>query len=366
MPERDEILLIPGPTPLPPGVRAAMAGPMVDHRGEGFGRMLHEVLDGLRQIFQTRASVLPFAASGTGGLEAAVVNVLSPGDRVLALICGAFGERFAEVARAFGAEVIPVEARWGSAVEPDRVADVLRRHDGIRAVLVTHNETSTGVTNPLAELAEVVRSSGALLLVDAVSSLGALELRTDEWGLDVVVAGSQKALMGPPGAVFVSVSGRAWDAASRSRTPRMYFSFERARAALGDGVAFTPFTPPIPVITALRVSVAMILEEGLPARIARHRRLAQFVRTGVVALGLDLLAEAAYASDTVTAVRVPAGVDGKLLLRRLRAEHGVVLAGGQGPLEGAIVRIGHMGHVQEREITAALEALGQVLSRLRP
>jgi len=362
MPERDEILLIPGPTMLPPEVRAAMSAQMLNHRGEVFGRILAEVLDGLRRIFQTASPVLPFAASGTGGLEAAVVNVLSPGDRVLALSCGVFGNRFAEIARAYGAEVILLEAAWGSGVEPAEVAEALRRHGGVAAVLVTHNETSTGVANDLAGLAEAVRPSGALLLVDAVSSLGALELRTDAWGLDVVVAGSQKALMGPPGAVFISVSDRGWEAVRRSRLPKVYFSFERAREALaGDGVAFTPWTPAIPVVHALHTSVRMILEEGLAACLARHRRLARLTREGIASLGLDLFPDPRWASDAVTAVRVPAGVEAKTVLRRLRAEHGVVLAGGQGRLEGRIIRIGHLGYVQEAQIRAALEALARVL-----
>lgn len=364
-PEHDEILLIPGPTMLPPEVRAAMSAQMVNHRGETFGRTLAEVLKGLAQIFQTSSPVLPFAASGTGGLEAAVVNVLSPGDRVLALTCGAFGDRFAEIARTYGAEVIPVEAPWGSGVEPATVAEALRRHDRVSAVLVTHNETSTGVANDLAALAEVVRPSGALLVVDAVSSLAALELHTDAWGLDIVVAGSQKALMGPPGAVFISVSERAWEAVRRSRTPKLYFSFERARDALGTGAsAFTPFTPAIPIVYALAVSIRMILDEGLPARFARHRRLGQIVRDGMASLGLDLLAHPRWASDAVTAIRVPEGVEAKTLLRRLRTEHRVVLAGGQGRLEGRIIRIGHMGYVEEHDLQVALGALRHVLSDL--
>lgn len=357
-------LLIPGPTPLPPEVRAAMAGEMVNHRGEKFGQLLAGVLRGLQQIFQTSSPVLPFAASGTGGLEAALVNVLSPGDRVLALSCGAFGDRFAGVAKAFGADVIMAETEWGHAVDPQMVRGALRRYPDVRAVLLTHNETSTGVANPLASLADAVRPSGALLLVDAVSSLGALDLQTDAWGLDVVIAGSQKALMAPPGAVFISAGPRAWDAAQSSRMPKLYFSFERAREPLRGDVAFTPFTPAIPIFYALQVSVAMILREGLPKRFAHHQRLARATRGGAAALGLELFPDPAYASDAVTAVRVPAGVDAKVLLRRLHTEHGVVLAGGQGRLEGAILRIGHLGYVQEEQILAALSALEDVLRSL--
>lgn len=346
---------------MPPAVRAAMAKPMVNHRGEEFGRMLHEVLAGLQRIFQTTATILPFAASGTGGLEAAIVNVLSPGDRVLALCCGLFGERFAAAAEAFGADVIRVNADWGVGIEPQAVSDALRQHRGIKAVLVTHNETSTGVVNRLRPIAEAVRPYGALLLVDAVSSLGAIDLRMDEWGLDVVVTGSQKALMGPPGAVFLGVSARAWEAAASSRMPKLYFSFKRARDDLSADAAFTPFTPAIPVIYALRVSIGMILHEGLAQRFAYHQRLARAARDGVQNLGLDLFPPAEWASDTVTAVGMPDSFDVKGLLRRLRTEHNVVLAGGQGRLEGKIMRIGHMGFVQGKQIVSALKALETVL-----
>lgn len=355
-------LLIPGPTPLPPAVREAMASAMVNHRGEEFGVALHTVLGGLQQIFRTSSPILPFTASGSGGLEAAVANVLSPGDRVLALSCGHFGERFAAAASTFGADVVKVEAEWGRAIDPQQVADAVRRHPGIKAVLVTHNETSTGIANDLRAIAEAVRPSGALLLVDAVSSLGAIDLRTEAWGLDVVVSASQKALMAPPGMVFVSVSPRAWDAVKTSRMPKHYFSFTQARAQLGATHAFTPFTPAVSVVFALRVSVAMILETGVDAHIAHHRRLAQLTREGISALGLELFADPAHASDAVTAVRVPHGIETPDLLRRLLTQHGVALAGGQGPLEKIIFRIGHMGYVQPEQIIAALAALRRVLS----
>ncbi len=357
-------LLIPGPTPLPPAVREAMASAMINHRGEEFGQALHAVLTGLQQIFRTTAPILPFTASGSGGLEAAVTNVLSPGDRVLALSCGHFGQRFAAVATTFGADVVKEEAEWGRAIDPQRVTDALRRHPGVKAVLVTHNETSTGIANDLKGIADAVRPSGALLLVDAVSSLGAMDLRTDAWGLDVVVTASQKALMGPPGMTFLSVSPRAWEAVKTSRMPKHYFSFPQARDQLAAAVAYTPYTPAVSVIFALHVSVAMILASGIDAHIEHHRRLARTTREGVTALGLELFAQPSRASDAVTAVRVPQGIDSKEMLRRLRTQHGVVLSGGQGPLEKAIFRIGHMGYVQQEQLLAALDALRLVLSEL--
>jgi aspartate aminotransferase-like enzyme len=341
-----------------------MAAAMINHRGEEFGQTLLEVLGGLQQIFRTASPILLFTASGSGGLEAAVTNVLSPGDRVLALSCGHFGERFAAIAATFGAAVVKEEVEWGRGIDPQQVREALHRHGGIKAVLVTHNETSTGVANDLRAIAEVVRPSGALLLVDAVSSLGAIDLWTDAWGLDVVVTASQKALMGPPGATFLSVSPRAWEAAKLSRMPKHYFSFAQARDAVTATHAYSPFTPAVPVIFALHVSIAMILDAGVDAHLAHHRRLAQTTREGITALGLSLFAQPSRASDAVTAIRLPRGVDGKELLRRLRTQHGVVLAGGQGRLEKEIFRIGHMGYVQEEQIVAALGALKRVLAEL--
>lgn len=356
-------LLIPGPTPLPPEVLEAMGKPVINHRGETFSRMLSTVLGGLQQIYQTKSSVLPFSASGTGGLEAAIVNILSPGDRVLAVGCGAFGDRFAGIAAAFGAEVIRVEAEWGSANNPAAVREALQRHPEVKAVLITHNETSTGVTNPLQALAEAARSSMALLVVDAVSSLGAIDLQMDAWGLDIVISGSQKALMAPPGMVFIAVSPRGWEAVPSARMPKHYFSFAQARDHLKAGATFTPFTPALPVLYALEVSIPMILREGLPARFARHRRLARATREGVAALGLAVLPKAEFASETVTAVRMPSGMDVKGLLRYLEREDNVILQGGQGRLEGKIIRIGHMGYVQQHQIVDALAALERALPR---
>jgi aspartate aminotransferase-like enzyme len=340
-----------------------MSKAMINHRGQTFGRMLGSVLSGLQQIYQTRSVVVPFSASGTAGLEATIVNTLSPGDRVLALSCGAFGDRFANIAAAFGAEVIRIEAEWGAPNDPGTVKDALRRHRGVKAVLVTHNETSTGVANPLQALAEAVRPSEALLLVDAVSSLGAIELQADAWGLDVVVAGSQKALMGPPGMVFMSVSPRAWSAVETARMPKHYFSFVQARDNLTAAGAFTPFTPALPVVYALDVSIPMILKEGLASRYARHKRLARATRGGITALRLEIFPKLPWASDTVTAVRMPAGLDVKGLLQHLEREDKVILQGGQGRLDGKIIRIGHMGYVQQDQIVDALKALERALPR---
>jgi aspartate aminotransferase-like enzyme len=291
-----------------------------------------------------------------------VVNTLSPGDRVLAVVIGAFGERFAAIAQAYGAEVVRLEYEWGRAADPDDARRVLSRDPRIKAVLVTHNETSTGVTNPLKALAAVVREHERLLLVDAVSSLGAIPLETDAWGLDVVVTGSQKGWMVPPGLAFVSVSQRAWEAYREAKMPRFYLDLGRHKEALERGQ--TPWTPALSVLFGLDVALEMMEAEGLENIFARHARIGEMTRQGVKALGLRLLADERYASNTVTAVVVPDGVDERALRRLLEDEYGVVLAGGQGKLSGKIFRIGHLGWVTEEDIRDTLDSLAQALPRV--
>lgn len=355
-------LRIPGPTPCPPQVLAAVAKPMINHRGRHFAELIGRVVERLKRFYRTQGDVLVLTASGTGGLEAAVVNTLSPGDRVLAVVIGAFGERFAAIAQAYGAEVVRLEYEWGRAADPDDVRRVLSRDPRIKAVLVTHNETSTGVTNPLKALAAVVREHERLLLVDAVSSLGAIPLETDAWGLDVVVTGSQKGWMVPPGLAFVSVSQRAWEAYREAKMPRFYLDLGRHKEALERGQ--TPWTPALSVLFGLDVALEMMEAEGLENIFARHARIGEMTRQGVKALGLRLLADERYASNTVTAVVVPDGVDERALRRLLEDEYGVVLAGGQGKLSGKIFRIGHLGWVTEEDIRDTLDSLAQALPRV--
>lgn len=359
-----QYLLIPGPTPLPDEVLQAMSRQMVNHRDPEFGRLLAGTLDALRRIFQTRNTILPFVASGTGGLEAAIANLCSPGDTVVAVCAGAFGDRFAAIAEAYGVTVIRVEVPWGKAADPNAVRDALRNTPQARALLVTHNETSTGVHNDLAAIVEAARESPALIVVDAVSSVGAIDLRTDEWGLDVVITGSQKALMAPPGLALISVSERAWEAAKTARLPKFYWSFERLRTELGETEAYTPFTPAIGILYALAAGVKLVEAEGLQARFARHRRTARAVRAGVRALGLRVVPDDADASETVTAVWLPEGVEAKALLTKLRTEHGVVLSGGPGQLRGKIFRFGHLGWVPDEAVLAGLRALEIVLPQV--
>ncbi len=358
-------LLIPGPTPLPEEVLRAASHQMVNHRDPEFGRMLAGMLAALRRIFQTRANtILPFAASGTGGLEAALVNTCSPGDRVVAVCGGAFGDRYAVIAEAFGLVASRVDVPWGKAADPEAVRKALHHTPGARAVLVTHNETSTGVRNDLAAIAAVAREFPVLIVVDAISSLGAIDLRTDEWGLDVVITGSQKALMAPPGLALLSVSERAWEASKAARLPRFYWSFERLRTELGEAEAYTPFTPAIGTLFALDAGLRLVEAEGLHERFARHRRTAQAVRAGVRALGLRIVPEEADASETVTAVWLPDGVEAKTLLDALRVEHSVVLSGGPGKMRGKIFRFGHLGYVTDESVLAGLCALEAVLPKV--
>jgi aspartate aminotransferase-like enzyme len=307
--------------------------------------------------------VLILTASGTGGLEAAIVNTLSPGDRVLAVTVGAFGDRFADIAEAYGAAVDRLAFTWGEPADPDVVAERLRSGGPYAAVLLTHNETSTGITNDLEALCAVARQAPGepLLLVDAISSLGAIDLPTDRWGCDVVITGSQKAWMIPPGLTMASVGPRAWAAYRRARMPRFYFDFGKAQKSLEKKQ--TPFTPAVSLLYALKAGLDLLRAEGLPGAIARHRRIGERTRSGVKGLGLELFARESHASNTVTAVRVPAGVEGSALRKALRERHGVVLAGGQGKIADQVFRIGHLGYVSEADIDDVLAALAQTLER---
>jgi len=354
-----EHLRIPGPTPLPDEVLQAMTRQMINHRGVEFGQMLQGVTDKLKQLFQTKGDVFLLTSSGTGGLEAAIVNTLSPGDKVLSVSIGVFGERFASIAQQFGAEVTPLRFEWGKAADADAVRKALQAEPEIKAVLVTHNETSTGVTNDLASISSVVKEFDKLLLVDAISSLGSINMPVDDWHLDVAVTGSQKGWMVPPGLAMVSVSQEAWQAHAKARMPRFYWDFTKAKGYFEKGQ--TPWTPAISVVFALSVSLEMMLREGLPNIIARHARVGKAARDGVKSLGLPLFAEESHASNTVTAVAASNGLDTKKMLRILREEHQVVLGGGQQKLDGKIFRIGHLGWVNENDIEAVLSALKVVL-----
>jgi len=354
-------LRIPGPTPCPEEVLQAMTRQMINHRGPEFQQIMQDITAGLKQVFQTQNDVFLLTASGTGGMEAAIVNTLSPGDKVLSVSIGVFGERFATIARQHGAEVIPLKFEWGKAADPDAVRRALQAEPKIKAVLVTHNETSTGVTNDLAAISSVVKEFGKLLLVDAISSLGSINLPVDEWHCDVAVTGSQKGWMVPPGLAMVSVSQEAWQAHSEAKMPRFYWDFSKARSYLEKGQ--TPWTPAVSVVFALSTALEMILKEGLSAIIANQARVAKATRDGVKSLGLSLFADEDYASNTVTAVAATNGLDTKKLNKIMREEHHIVLAGGQQSLDGKIFRIGHLGWVTEDDIATVISALKVALPK---
>jgi aspartate aminotransferase-like enzyme len=331
---------------------------MIDHRGPEFAQVLRSVTARLQRFFQTANDVLLLTGSGTGALEGAVVNMLSPGDKVLAVSIGVFGDRFATIARAFGADVVDLKFPLGLAADPAAIEDALRSGGPYKAVLVTHNETSTGVTNDLAAISRVVESTPSLLIVDAISSLGSVNFETDAWGCDVVLSASQKGWMVPPGLAMVSVSRAAWEAQAMARMPRYYWDFAEARRYLERGQ--TPATPAVSIVFALDAALELLEREGIANVFARHHRCAERCRDGVTALGLQLFADPAHASDTVTSVVAPPDLDVGKLLTVLRSE-GVVLSGGQGSLAGKIFRIGHLGYVDERDVDEVLGALAKAL-----
>jgi aspartate aminotransferase-like enzyme len=353
-------LFAPGPTPVPPEALLSMALPILHHRTPEYEALFAEVREGLKGLFQTAEEVLLFAASGTGGMEAAVVNILSAGDRALVIRGGKFGERWGEICQAYGIDGVPVDVPYGKAVNPALVAAALERDPQVAAVFSTHSETSTGVLHDLEAIARIVRKTPALLVVDAITSLGVVDLPVDAWGLDVVVAGSQKALMLPPGLTLVGVSRKAWAAVERARLPRYYFDFAAERTHLLKNQS--RFTPAISLVVGLQQTLRMIRTEGLANIVRRHARLAAAMRAGVTALGLELFAE--RPSPAVTAVHVPKGIDGGAIVKTLRAKHGVIIAGGQGSLKGKIFRLATMGYADASDVVVALSALELTLAEL--
>jgi aspartate aminotransferase-like enzyme len=356
-------LRIPGPTPVPEDILAAVGRPMINHRGKEFAGIVERISERLKDFFLTSQDVMVLSCSGTGGLEAAVVNMLSPGDKVLAVSIGAFGERFATIAEKYGADVTMLPYEWGQPARADDVRHALKAEPAIKAVLVTHNETSTGVTNVLAQIAEVVREFDKLLLVDAVSSLGAIPVEMDAWGLDCVVTGSQKGWMVPPGLAFAALSERGWKAYEQSKMPRFYFDLGKHRDAQAKGQ--TPFTPAMSIFFGLDVALDRMAEEGLESIFARHKRIGSLTREGVKRLGLELLCtDESFASDTVTAVKCPEGIEVSAVRNAMEDNYNIILAGGQGKLSGKIFRIGHLGLVAEEDITQTLDALRATLGKL--
>ena len=355
-------LRIPGPTPLPERIVRSMNRPMIDHRGPEFAAILEEITAGAKRVFKTKNDVLLLTCSGTGGLESAVANLVSPGDQVVVALCGNFGERFAALASAYRADVVRLEFEWGQPVDPDDLRLVLERHPNAQVVLLTHNETSTGLTNPLRDLARVARSADRTVVVDGVSSISSIDIETDGWEIDVAVSGSQKGWMAPPGFAIVSVSERAWARQAKARSPRFYFDWKEARTWAEKGM--TPFTPAVPVAFALQEGLHMLEEEGLDNVYERHARLAGATQAGLEALGFQLFAAEGFRSHTVTSALPPQGLDVTALRKLLDTRFGVVIAGGQGKMTGKMVRVGHLGACSEGDVVQVIWALEQALEEL--
>ncbi|HEX2069011.1 MAG TPA: alanine--glyoxylate aminotransferase family protein [Actinomycetota bacterium] len=354
--EKPEILMTPGPTPVPPEVLLAQGSPLVYHRGPGYGELLKEVTEGLQKILQTKSDVFVFTSSGTGGMESAVANLLSPGDRVVVPVAGYFGERFAKMAKAFRLDVRTIDYEWGSAVQATDVRAAMEEAP-TKAVLMQHSETSTGVIHDVEEVGAVTKPLGALLVVDVISSLGAVPYAGDDWGVDVAVGGSQKALMMTPGLAFVSVSDAAWAAAKEATNPRFYFDWSAYKASYDRSDPENPYTPAISLMLGMRAALRLYFDEGPEEVLERHRVLSAAVKEGVQALGLNLFGEDPEKAWAVTAVRAPEGIDGDELVARIRREHRIILAPGQGPLKGNVFRIGHLGYYDRFDIVRCLAAL---------
>ncbi|MBC7075184.1 MAG: alanine--glyoxylate aminotransferase family protein [Syntrophomonadaceae bacterium] len=360
----EQFLQLPGPTPVPDRVMRAMSKAMVNHRGPEFKQILEEVVEGIKKTYQTKQNVLIYPASGTGALEAAVVNFISPGDRVLAISIGVFGDRFAKIAAEFGAEVEKLDFEWGTAADPQIIRKKLHqdKNKEIKAVLITHNETSTGAFNDIKTIRKEIMDHPALFIVDAVSSLAALDLQMDEWALDVVVSGSQKAFMIPPGLSFLAFNERALEIHKKNSNRKYYWDVTAGLQYLEKGQ--NPYTPAISLYYGLQESLNMMLGEGLDNIIARHKRYRDIVRAGIKEMGLDLLAADDVASTALTSVVAPKDIGANKIRKYLQEEFNIVLAGGQQKLNDIIFRVGHLGYVRDLDLLSVLAALEIALIKL--
>jgi aspartate aminotransferase-like enzyme len=361
---RKEYLMTPGPTPVPSEVLLAQAKPIFHHRTPAYTDLLVRIEEDLKYIFQTKNDVLIFASSGTGVMESAVVNLFSPGDKVIVTSNGKFGDRFIKLTETYGLNPIKLEYEWNKVVNPADIEKFLLQDPEIKGVFVVQSETSTGILNDVKAIGEVVKETEAVLIVDSITGIGAVECKTDEWHLDVVMTGSQKGLMMPPGLACVAVSEKAWRVAEKSRLPKFYFSWQKTREALHRSQPQNPFTPPISLIVGLGEALRLIKEEGLENVVKRHAILAEAVRKGVEAIGLELFAPPEGRGNAVTPVKVPEGIDGNQIVKIMRDNFGVIIAGGQDHLKGKIFRLGHLGYFDRFDILTTLSALEMTLSEL--
>lgn len=358
---KKEILMTPGPSQVPPRVLAAEARPPIHHRGAEFMEIYARLHADLKELLRTSGDVFILGSSGTGALEACVVNSLCPGDRAVVGVAGKFGERFALLNRAFGVDVIEIKKEWGEVVTPEEVRAVLKREPDVRAVFITHSETSSGVVNPIHEIGPAVAETNAVFVIDSVSAIGGLEIRIDDWKIDFMAAGSQKALMIPAGLSFVAVSEKGWKAYERSTLPKFYFDLGAYRKSLRE-TGQCPYTVPVSLCMALHESLAMMKEEGYDNVFRRHKYLAEACRAGVAGMGLEFFSR--NRSEIETVFKVPDGIDGGELVKRVRERFGVRVSGGQRPYKGKIVRIAHMGYAVEQDIILALAAIEMALKEM--
>lgn len=355
-------LMIPGPTPVPPAVAAAMTTPMIGHRSEDFQELHSGIIAKLQKVFQTQNEIYILTSSGTGGMESAVANTVSPGDKVLTLVGGKFGERWTELCRAYGAEVIEENFEWGTSVDPQVVRERLAANPDIKVVFATQNETSTGVTNDIESIGKVVAETPALLVVDGVSGVGGIEIKVDQWQVDILTTGSQKSLMLPPGLAIQSISDKAWKIIEANKSPRYYFDLLKARKQYTKWN--TAYTPAVSLFVGLNAALDMMLEEGLDNVYARHKLLRDATRAAVRALGLKPMADDAYASPVVTSVWAPEGIGADDIRKVLRKELGITFAGGQAKLKNRILRIAHMGYADKMDVMIAMTGLEIALARV--
>lgn len=357
---RKNYLLAPGPTPVPESALLAMAQPMIHHRTPQFSEIFKETAELLKFVFQTKEDVLILAASGTGAMEGTIVNLYSPGDEVIVVNGGKFGERWGKISEAYGLKAHWLNVEWGKAVDPAEVKKLLDANPNVKGVLVQASETSTTAAHPVKELAALTKDKNCLLIVDGITAVGVFDLPMDDWGVDVLVSGSQKAFMLPPGLAFAALSAKAWRFQETAKCPRFYFDFKKERKNLKDNT--TAYTPAVSLITGLREALKLIKEEGLSNVFARHDRLARATRAAASALGLKLLAPEAP-SNAATGVFMPEGVEGGKLVKYLRDTMGITMAGGQDHLKGKILRVAHLGYVDTFDIIIAISAIEMALAK---
>ena len=358
---RKYFLLTPGPTPVPPEVASAEAKPILHHRTTEFGKIFVEVIEGMKYVFQTKNDVLMVTGSGTAAMEAAVINLLSAGDEVIVASCGNFGDRWENICDAYGVKVHKISVEWGQAINPKDIENVLKQNKNIKAVFTTHTETSTGIVNDIETIGKIVKNTNAVLVVDTVSGLVNQKFLTDEWNVDIAVTGSQKGLMCPPGLAFATVSSKTWQLVEKSTLPKFYLDFKKMRKSIDNKE--TPFTPAVSLVVAIHKAIEIIKEKTLEKIWVDTEKLAKATRAAIKAMGLKIFCDENHISNVVTPISMPEGIDGQKVVKTIREEFGISIAGGQGKLKGKIVRIAHMGYIDRFDLIVGISGLEVVLNK---